>query len=142
MIDCREKDNSCDSKEDQGRPIGCLGDTSVVNQAVVRDAIVGAELFEGGVEPMDVVGKIPPCTNHAEGQGDLSDCEYIQGHIVLSHPPRVGYNHSSVNNEGGGGDGREDRDDENIALKLLKVIVQDTVVSFDIVGSSSVSQNH
>ena len=60
---------------------------------------------------------------------------------MLSNPPQISYNHSSVNDKGSGGDGREDRDDENVALKLLKVIFLDTVVSVDIVGSSSVSQN-
>ena len=50
-------------------------------------------------------------------------------------------NHSSVNDNNGGGEGREDRDNKSIALELLKVIVQDTVGSVDIVGSSSVSQD-
>ncbi|KAK3331333.1 hypothetical protein B0H66DRAFT_587552 [Apodospora peruviana] len=40
VIECPEKNNNCD-----------------VHQAVIRDAIVGVELFEGGVEAMDVVGK-------------------------------------------------------------------------------------
>lgn len=41
------KDNSCGSKEDQNRPIGCLDDVSVVIcHAVIRDAVFCAELFE------------------------------------------------------------------------------------------------
>lgn len=141
VIECNEKNNNCDGEKDQNRPIGCLGDSSVVHQAVIRDAVVGAEFFEGGVEAMDVVGKKTPGSNHDEGQNNLSNCERIQGPFVVPQPPRMGRNHSSVNDKGGGGEGREDRDNESIALELLKVIVQDTVGSVDIVGSSSVSQD-
>jgi hypothetical protein len=60
---------------------------------------------------------------------------------VVPQPPRVDRNHSSVNDNSGGSDGHEDRDNKSIALELLKVIVQNTVSSINIVGSSSVSQD-
>jgi hypothetical protein len=123
VIDCKQMDNNCDSKDNQNRPIGCLSDTFVVYQVVVWNAVVGAELFEGGVELMDVVGKISPCINYVESQNDLSDCEYIQGLIVLLHLFRVDCNQNFVNDKGDSGDGHEDRVDENIALNLFKSIV-------------------
>jgi hypothetical protein len=141
VIECGEKDNNCDGEEDQNRPISCLGHSSVVHQAVIRDAVVSAEFFEGGVEAMDMVGKKPPRSNHDEGQDDLSDYERIHGPFMVPQPPRVDRNHCSVNDNSGGGEGREDRDNESIALEFLKVIIQDTVGSVDIVGSSSVSQD-
>src|SRR5436190_7272558 len=75
VIKYRDKDSNCDSKEHQNRPKGRLGDTSVVHNAVIRDAVVAAELFEGGPETMDVVGKISPRSNHGEGH------DHHTGHI-------------------------------------------------------------
>ena len=60
---------------------------------------------------------------------------------MVPQPPRVDRNHSCVNDNSGGSDGHEDRDNKSIALELLKVIIQNTVSSINIVGSSSVSQD-
>lgn len=71
---------------------------------------------------MDEPRKMYPCTNYEQGQDDLSNCEYIRGRTVFLYPIRVGCNYNSVNGTGVGGDGCEDRDDENKALMLLNLI--------------------
>jgi hypothetical protein len=103
---------------------------------------VGAELLEGGVEAIEVIGKKTPCNNHNKGQDDLSDYKCIQGLFVVPQSPRIDRNYHSINNKGTISKGRKDRGNKSITLELLKVIIQDTINSVNRVGSSSVSQDN
>lgn len=76
MIIRKDNGTSCDSDEDQGSAVGGLGDTSVVNHAVVRDAVVAAKLCEGRLKALDVAGNTGPRNDQEEGDDHLKEYEH------------------------------------------------------------------
>ena len=137
-IICKSDSSRYDSKDEQKSPIVRCGGTSIVHHAVIREAVVVAELVEGGLEAMGAVGNISPRSHHDNGHEELADEEY---NIALPQKSRADRNHYSINGKRGSNESRDRSNDENAALERCKIVVSNSVCGIDRVGSRSVSQN-